>query len=76
MAGKKATSSGTLTVPPNDCKGVIMLASTNRSDVLDRALLRPGRFDRHIHIDLPTLIERREILLQHMKVMIVDVCKL
>ncbi len=45
-----------------------MLASTNRSDVLDQALLRPGRFDRHILIDLPTLIERKEILEQHMKV--------
>ena len=46
---------------------VIMLASTNRADVLDRALLRPGRFDRHITIDLPTVIERKEILEQHMK---------
>ena len=45
---------------------VIMLASTNRADVLDRALLRPGRFDRHITIDLPTVIERKEILEQHM----------
>ena len=33
---------------------VIMIASTNRADVLDKALLRPGRFDRHIAIDLPT----------------------
>lgn len=48
-------------------EGVIMLASTNRSDILDKALLRPGRFDRHITIDLPTLIERKEILEQHMK---------
>merc|ERR1712241_306145 len=46
---------------------VIMLASTNRSDVLDKALLRPGRFDRQITIDLPTVIERKEILEQHMK---------
>jgi spastic paraplegia protein 7 len=45
---------------------VIMLASTNRADVLDRALLRPGRFDRHITIDLPTVVERKEILEQHM----------
>ena len=45
---------------------VIMLASTNRADVLDRALLRPGRFDRHITIDLPTVIERKDILEQHM----------
>jgi spastic paraplegia protein 7 len=48
-------------------EGVIMLASTNRSDVLDKALLRPGRFDRHIVIDVPTLEERREILQLHMK---------
>ena len=45
---------------------VIMLASTNRADVLDRALLRPGRFDRHITIDLPTVVERKDILEQHM----------
>jgi len=51
---------------------VVMLASTNRSDVLDRALLRPGRFDRHIQIDLPTLIERKEILEQHMKGVALD----
>ena len=44
-----------------------MLASTNRADVLDKALLRPGRFDRQILIDLPTLGERREIFEQHMK---------
>ncbi|XP_076449044.1 mitochondrial inner membrane m-AAA protease component paraplegin-like [Babylonia areolata] len=42
-------------------EGVIMLAATNRADILDKALLRPGRFDRHIMIDLPTLIERRDI---------------
>lgn len=46
-------------------KGVILLASTNRADVLDQALLRAGRFDRHIMIDLPTLEERREIFLQY-----------
>ncbi|XP_053401896.1 paraplegin-like [Mercenaria mercenaria] len=40
---------------------VIVLASTNRADVLDKALLRPGRFDRHIMIDLPTLKERIEL---------------
>ena len=45
---------------------VIMIASTNRGDVLDRALLRPGRFDRHITIDLPNVVERKEILEQHM----------
>ncbi|KAJ1523756.1 hypothetical protein ONE63_001589 [Megalurothrips usitatus] len=42
-------------------QGVIMLASTNRAEVLDEALLRPGRFDRHILIAQPTLEERREI---------------
>ncbi|XP_064610395.1 paraplegin-like [Liolophura sinensis] len=41
--------------------GVILLAATNRADILDKALLRPGRFDRHITIDLPTLAERKEI---------------
>lgn len=48
--------------------GVILLASTNRSEVLDKALLRPGRFDRHILIDLPNLAERKEIFEQHLKV--------
>lgn len=46
-------------------KSVILLASTNRADVLDAALLRPGRFDRQILIDLPTLEERREIFERH-----------
>lgn len=40
--------------------GVIVLASTNRAEVLDQALLRPGRFDRHIDIELPSLTERQE----------------
>ncbi len=53
-------------------EGVVMLASTNRSDVLDKALLRPGRFDRHITIDLPTVVERKEILEQHMKGVVLD----
>ncbi|CAF1677313.1 unnamed protein product, partial [Didymodactylos carnosus] len=44
-----------------------MLASTNRPDVLDKALLRPGRFDRHILIDYPTLEERVEILEVYLK---------
>ncbi|XP_073975500.1 SPG7 matrix AAA peptidase subunit, paraplegin isoform X2 [Rhodnius prolixus] len=48
-------------------EGVLMLASTNRADVLDKALLRPGRFDRHILIDLPTLKERVEIFEYHLK---------
>lgn len=46
--------------------GVLMLASTNRADVLDHALLRPGRFDRHILIDLPNLQEREEIFQKHL----------
>lgn len=46
-------------------KGVILLASTNRADVLDKALLRPGRFDRRILIDFPNLSERREIFEKH-----------
>ncbi|KAI0983712.1 hypothetical protein GJ496_007410 [Pomphorhynchus laevis] len=45
---------------------VILIASTNRPDVLDRALLRPGRFDRHILIDLPNKAERKEILELHL----------
>ncbi|RWS28905.1 Paraplegin-like protein [Leptotrombidium deliense] len=48
-------------------QNVILLASTNRADVLDKALLRPGRFDRHILIDYPTLQERKEIFEQHLK---------
>lgn len=46
---------------------VIVLASTNRADILDNALLRPGRLDRHVFIDLPTLQERREIFEQHLQ---------
>uniref|UniRef100_A0A914L0A0 AAA+ ATPase domain-containing protein n=1 Tax=Meloidogyne incognita TaxID=6306 RepID=A0A914L0A0_MELIC len=42
-------------------KGVVVVGSTNRVDMLDKALLRPGRFDRHITIDLPTLLERKEL---------------
>lgn len=47
-------------------EGVLILASTNRAEVLDKALLRPGRFDRHILIDLPNLQERREIFEKHL----------
>ncbi len=46
-------------------EGVIIIAATNRADVLDPALLRPGRFDRQIIIDLPTLKGREEILRMH-----------
>jgi spastic paraplegia protein 7 len=51
---------------------VILLASTNRSEVLDKALLRPGRFNRHITIDLPTMIERREILEKHLSTVVLE----
>ncbi|GAB1404220.1 ATP-dependent zinc metalloprotease FtsH [Lentimicrobium sp.] len=47
--------------------GVIILAATNRADVLDRALLRAGRFDRQIHVELPDLEERKAIFKVHMK---------
>lgn len=47
--------------------GVIILAATNRADILDRALLRAGRFDRQIHVDLPDLPEREAIFKVHMK---------
>lgn len=48
---------------------VIVLASTNRGDILDNALMRPGRLDRHIFLDLPTLQERQEIYEQHLKIL-------
>ncbi len=47
--------------------GVIILAATNRADILDRALLRAGRFDRQIHVDLPDLKERLEIFKVHLR---------
>lgn len=46
---------------------VVVMAGTNRADVLDKALLRPGRFDRHIQIDLPTLEGRKDIYQVHLK---------
>merc|ERR1712240_372823 len=51
---------------------VIMLASTNRAEVLDKALLRPGWFARHITIDLPTVIERKEILEKHLESVVLE----
>ena len=50
---------------PNN--GVILLAATNRADILDRALLRAGRFDRQIHVELPDLNERRDIFKVHLR---------
>lgn len=47
--------------------GVIILAATNRADILDKALLRAGRFDRQIHVELPDLEERKQIFQVHMK---------
>lgn len=47
--------------------GVICLAATNRADMLDKALLRPGRFDRQIYVDLPELTDRQEIFQVHLR---------
>jgi cell division protease FtsH len=47
--------------------GVIILAATNRVDILDKALLRAGRFDRQINVDLPELSDRKEIFLVHLR---------
>ncbi|MCC6384192.1 MAG: ATP-dependent zinc metalloprotease FtsH [Bacteroidia bacterium] len=52
--------------------GVIILAATNRADVLDRALLRPGRFDRQIYVELPDLNGRKEIFKVHIKPLKLD----
>ncbi|RUT79413.1 ATP-dependent zinc metalloprotease FtsH [Ancylomarina longa] len=52
--------------------GVIILAATNRADILDRALMRAGRFDRQIHVELPDLNERREIFEVHLRPLKLD----
>jgi len=52
--------------------GVIILAATNRADILDRALMRAGRFDRQIHVELPDLEERKAIFLVHLKPLKLD----
>ena len=52
--------------------GVIILAATNRADMLDSALLRAGRFDRQIHVDLPDLNERKEVFAVHLKPVKID----
>ena len=46
---------------------VIVIAATNRADVLDKALMRAGRFDRQIYVDLPDVNERAEIFQVHLK---------
>ena len=52
--------------------GVIIMAATNRADILDKALLRAGRFDRQIHVDLPDVNERKEIFHVHLQPVKID----
>ncbi|MDP4131158.1 MAG: ATP-dependent zinc metalloprotease FtsH [Bacteroidota bacterium] len=52
--------------------GVIVLAATNRADMLDPALLRPGRFDRHIYLELPNMKEREDIFKVHLRPLLTD----
>lgn len=52
--------------------GVIILAATNRADILDRALMRAGRFDRQIYVDMPDLNERKDIFKVHLKPLRID----
>ncbi|MBL7901184.1 MAG: ATP-dependent zinc metalloprotease FtsH [Bacteroidia bacterium] len=52
--------------------GVIILAATNRADILDRALMRAGRFDRQIYVDMPDLNERKEIFKVHLRKIKID----
>ena len=52
--------------------GIIVIAATNRADILDKALLRAGRFDRQIHVDLPDLNERKEIFGVHLRPLKLD----
>lgn len=52
--------------------GVIILAATNRSEILDKALLRAGRFDRQIHVELPDIQERKEIFNVHLRPIKID----
>ena len=53
--------------------GVIILAATNRADILDKALLRAGRFDRQIYVELPDLNDRKEIFRVHLRNVKIDV---
>merc|ERR1711871_1510195 len=54
-------------------EGVVVLAGTNRADILDAAILRPGRFDRQIQVDKPDIKGRRDIFMVHLKDMALDV---
>ncbi|KAJ6020578.1 Mitochondrial respiratory chain complexes assembly protein YTA12 [Penicillium herquei] len=56
----------------NTSEQVVVLAGTNRPDVLDKALMRPGRFDRHISIDRPTMDGRKQIFRVHLKKIVTD----
>ncbi|KAJ5523150.1 Mitochondrial respiratory chain complexes assembly protein YTA12 [Penicillium frequentans] len=56
----------------NTSEQVVVLAGTNRPDVLDKALMRPGRFDRHINIDRPTMDGRKQIFRVHLKKIVTD----
>ena len=56
----------------NTSEQVVVLAGTNRPDVLDKALLRPGRFDRHISVDAPTISGRKQIFLVHLGKIVTD----
>lgn len=53
--------------------GIIIIAATNRADILDKALLRAGRFDRQIHVDLPDLNERKEVFGVHLRPLKLDI---
>jgi AFG3 family protein len=57
----------------NTSEQVVVLAGTNRADILDRALMRPGRFDRHIFIDRPTMKGREDIFRVHLKKIVTTV---
>lgn len=57
----------------NTAEQVVVLAGTNRPDVLDKALMRPGRFDRHITIDRPTMEGRKQIFLVHLRKIVTKV---
>uniref|UniRef100_A0A1I7YMF9 AAA domain-containing protein n=1 Tax=Steinernema glaseri TaxID=37863 RepID=A0A1I7YMF9_9BILA len=57
----------------DSAQGIIVIASTNRPDILDKALMRPGRFDRHVTVDLPTVIERKELFELYLKAIKLDI---